>query len=47
MAPPTTCQVSAILAMPDVIAKFSKMGMELAPQTPAEFDRYVAGIEPN
>jgi len=35
-------EVAAVLAMPDVVAKLGKMGMELAPQTPAEFDRYVA-----
>lgn len=35
-------EVAAILAMPEVVAKLSKMGMEMAPQTPAEFDRYVA-----
>lgn len=35
-------EVAAILALPEVKAKFATMGMELAPQTPAEFDRYVA-----
>lgn len=35
-------EVAAVLATPDVMAKLGKMGMELAPQTPAEFDRYVA-----
>jgi tripartite-type tricarboxylate transporter receptor subunit TctC len=34
--------VSAILAMPDVKAKLDALGMELAPQSPAEFDAYVA-----
>lgn len=35
-------EVAAVLAMPDVKARLTAMGMELAPQTPAEFDRYVA-----
>jgi tripartite-type tricarboxylate transporter receptor subunit TctC len=35
-------EVIAILAMPEVVAKLQTMGMELAPQTGAEFDRYVA-----
>lgn len=35
-------EVAAVLAMPEVKAKLSAMGMELAPQSPAEFDRYVA-----
>ena len=35
-------EVAAVLAMPEVKAKLTTMGMELAPQTPAEFDRYVA-----
>lgn len=35
-------EVAAVLAMPEVKAKLTAMGMELAPQTPAEFDRYVA-----
>ena len=34
--------VAAVLALPDVKAKLTAMGMELAPQAPAEFDRYVA-----
>lgn len=34
--------VSAILAMPDVKTKFDALGMELAPQSPAQFDTYVA-----
>ena len=33
--------VAAILAMPDVKAKFDNLGMELAPQKPAEFDAFV------
>ena len=35
-------EVAAVLAMPEVVAKLNKLGMELAPQSPAEFDRYVA-----
>lgn len=35
-------EVAAVLALPDVKAKLTAMGMELAPQAPAEFDRYVA-----
>lgn len=35
-------EVAAVLAMPDVQAKLTRMGMELPPQSPAEFDRYVA-----
>lgn len=35
-------EVAAVLAMPEVKAKLTAMGMELAPQSPAEFDRYVA-----
>ena len=35
-------EVAAVLAMPEVRAKLVAMSMELAPQTPAEFDRYVA-----
>lgn len=35
-------EVAAVLAMPEVKSKLTAMGMELAPQTPAEFDRYVA-----
>jgi tripartite-type tricarboxylate transporter receptor subunit TctC len=35
-------EVAAILALPEVKAKLTAMGMELAPQSPAEFDRYVA-----
>ena len=34
-------EVAAILAMPDVKAKFDTLGMELAPQTGAEFDAFV------
>jgi len=34
--------VKAILAMPDVKAKFASLGMELDPQSPAEFDAFVA-----
>ena len=34
--------VAAVLSLPDVKAKLTAMGMELAPQAPAEFDRYVA-----
>ena len=35
-------EVAAVLAMPEVADKLTRMGMELAPQTPAQFDRYVA-----
>ena len=35
--------VADILAMPDVKAKFATLGMEMAPQNPAEFDAFVAG----
>lgn len=35
-------EVAAVLAMPEVKTKLTTMGMELAPQGPAEFDRYVA-----
>jgi tripartite-type tricarboxylate transporter receptor subunit TctC len=35
-------EVTAILAMPEIQAKLVAMGMELAPQSPAEFDRHVA-----
>lgn len=34
--------VSEIIAMPDVQAKFASLGMELSPQSPAEFDAFVA-----
>ena len=34
--------VSAILAQPDVQAKLHHLGMELAPQSPSEFDAFVA-----
>jgi tripartite-type tricarboxylate transporter receptor subunit TctC len=33
--------VNAILAMPDVKAKFEGLGMDLNPQSPAEFDAFV------
>lgn len=35
-------EVAAVLAMPEVKAKLVALGMELAPQSPAEFDRHVA-----
>jgi tripartite-type tricarboxylate transporter receptor subunit TctC len=35
-------EVAAIMAMPEVRAKLTGMGMEIAPQSPAEFDRFVA-----
>ncbi|MBK7260412.1 MAG: tripartite tricarboxylate transporter substrate binding protein [Rubrivivax sp.] len=35
-------EVAAVLAMPEVADKLTRMSMELAPQTPAQFDRYVA-----
>lgn len=35
-------EVAAVLAMPEVKAKLVAMGMEMDPQTPAEFDRTVA-----
>ena len=35
-------EMGAILAMPDVKAKFDNLGMELDPKPPAEFDAYVA-----
>jgi tripartite-type tricarboxylate transporter receptor subunit TctC len=35
-------EVAAIMAMPEVRAKLTTMGMEIAPQSPAEFDRFVA-----
>jgi tripartite-type tricarboxylate transporter receptor subunit TctC len=34
--------VAAILAMPDVKAKFDTIGLELAPQDPAQFDAFIA-----
>jgi tripartite-type tricarboxylate transporter receptor subunit TctC len=37
-----SADVAAILAMPDVKAKFDTLGMELAPQKPAEFDAFVS-----
>ncbi|HSW15986.1 MAG TPA: tripartite tricarboxylate transporter substrate binding protein [Ramlibacter sp.] len=37
-----SADVSAILAMPEVKAKLEGLGMELAPQTAAEFDAFVA-----
>ena len=37
-----SADVAEILAMPDVKVKFETLGMELAPQNPAEFDAYVA-----
>lgn len=36
-----SADVAEILAMPDVKAKFETLGMELAPQGPAEFDAFV------
>lgn len=35
-------ELAAVLALPEVKAKLTAMGMELAPQSPADFDRYVA-----
>ncbi|MFA7665954.1 MAG: tripartite tricarboxylate transporter substrate binding protein [Burkholderiaceae bacterium] len=35
-------EVIAILALPEVTARLQTLGMELAPQTGTEFDRYVA-----
>ena len=35
-------EVAAVLAMPEVQARLTTLGMEIAPQSPAEFDRYVA-----
>ena len=37
-----SADVVAILAMPDVKAKFDTLGMDLAPQSPAEFDAFIA-----
>ena len=37
-----SADVAEILAMPDVKAKFATLGMEMAPQNPAEFDAFVA-----
>lgn len=37
-----SADVAEILAMPDVKAKFATLGMELAPQNPAQFDAFVA-----
>ena len=34
--------MQAILAMPDVQEKFNMLGMELNPQSPQEFDEFVA-----
>ena len=36
-----SADVVEILAMPDMKAKFDTLGMELAPQGPAEFDAYI------
>ncbi len=33
--------IAQILAMPEVKAKFDTLGMELAPQTPAQFDAFI------
>ena len=34
--------IAQILTMPDVKAKFDTLGMELAPQSPAQFDAFIA-----
>ncbi|MNQ87675.1 Tripartite tricarboxylate transporter family receptor [compost metagenome] len=34
--------VAEILSMPDVKARFATLGMELSPQSPADFDAFVA-----
>jgi len=38
-----SADVAEILAMPEVRAKFDTLGMEVAPQTPAQFDAFIAG----
>lgn len=37
-----SADVAEILAMPDVKARFDTLGMELAPQAPAQFDAFIA-----
>lgn len=37
-----SADIAEILAMPDVKARFATLGMEMAPQGPAEFDTFVA-----